>query len=582
MVMASLKPISISVQRGLLTVCVLFCCACHENLAVAEGSPSKCVVEAVDPRGAFTFSWQQVIEDDAWFSLRNNSSTDQTLTVTPAAVTKPRPGPPLEALELVPGDSAAGDANHNFKVPKHGAILFYLKEGGKVPDSLPPSGSYVTQLLLGAPCDGATSKPTAITITVGKIQPVVLKQSVMVLRPFPWTDSWSANVDAPIRRGSSLPDFSKGSRAVGVLQRDSGGLATVTWTGLKDEKLPNYPEAALLIDPLGGAGTYSGSIVLADEKQGYDGKASTPIELTVFVKDHIGWPAAMIFFSVLIAFAVKRYLGVQRLIWNMGLEEASIGEEYREAERKFGAAAAGKEYGKYSILMDLGKQRTMILGLISKVSKSWGITSIDGNQDYKNASDGLLALHHALSAWGDLGEELAKLGEALSTALSLPQKGIADAKEVFAAEKLLVGKPIKMAEIDGLSKDVLQATQDLDGLVQNHSGVEGPRLAIAMFAFRERAEHRHAKSSPEVTDKRRKVFLVRAIREGDIAVAIFAVVIAELIGLNTKYLGFKPFGTVKDYIDLFVWGAGTKATLDIVTTLLDRVSTTLYRQIPRS
>jgi len=362
----------------------------------------------------------------------------------------------------------------------------------------------------------------------------------------------------------------------------------VTWTGVKDEDAPKYPEATRVVDKLGGAGTYSGSLVLADEKQGYDGKASTPIELTILVKDHIYLPIAMIFLSVLIAFAVKRYLGVQRLIWNMGLEEASIGEEYREAERKFGLATAGKGYGKYSILKDLGKARTIILGCISKVSKSWGITSIDGNQDYKDASDGLLTVHHALSGWGDLGEELAKLGEALNAALSLGQNNIANATEILVtAEKLLVGRPIKITEIDKLSTDVLQATQNLDGLVQHQTGAEGPRLAAAMFGFGVETALRHSKSSPEVTDKRRKAFLVRAIREGDIAVAIFAVVIAELIGLNTKYLGFRAFGTVKDYVDLFVWGAGTKATLDIVSVTecvceREHVSIRLLTRWPRS
>jgi hypothetical protein len=163
--------------------------------------------------------------------------------------------------------------------------------------------------------------------------------------------------------------------------------------------------------------------------------------------------------------------------------------------------------------------------------------------------------------------------------LNSGHKALANAPEVAAAEKLLVGKPIKMMEIDGLSKDVLEATQSLNGLLENESGAAGPMLALAMFGFGVAAKHQHSKSSPKVTDKRRAAFLARAIREGDIAIAIFAIIIAELIGLNTKYLGFKAFGTVKDYIDLFVWGAGTKATLDIVTVLLDRVSTSLYRRV---
>jgi hypothetical protein len=181
-----------------------------------------------------------------------------------------------------------------------------------------------------------------------------------------------------------------------------------------------------------------------------------------------------------------------------------------------------------------------------------------------------------------IGGELAKLGDALDSVLNSGHKALANAPEVAVAEQLLAGKPIAMIEIDGLSKDVLTATQNLNGLLENASGAAGPKLAVAMFGFGIAAKHQHSKSSPKATDKRRAAFLARAIREGDIAIAIFAIIIAELIGLNTKYLGFKTFGTVKDYIDLFVWGAGTKATLDVVTVLLDQVSTSLYRRVPGS
>ena len=41
-------------------------------------------------------------------------------------------------------------------------------------------------------------------------------------------------------------------------------------------------------------------------------------------------------------------------------------------------------------------------------------------------------------------------------------------------------------------------------------------------------------------------------------------------GLSSNYLG-KPFGTVQDYFTLFVWAAGTKVGLDIVTAALDKL-----------
>jgi hypothetical protein len=72
-------------------------------------------------------------------------------------------------------------------------------------------------------------------------------------------------------------------------------------------------------------------------------------------------------------------------------------------------------------------------------------------------------------------------------------------------------------------------------------------------------------------DDRRLAMLTKAISYGDWGSFILAFVIALLTGLNTNYLG-KSFGTMQDYVVLFLWGAGTKATLDIFTSVLDRFS----------
>ena len=50
-----------------------------------------------------------------------------------------------------------------------------------------------------------------------------------------------------------------------------------------------------------------------------------------------------------------------------------------------------------------------------------------------------------------------------------------------------------------------------------------------------------------------------------------AVLIAILTGLNSYYFS-QPFGTLKDYVGLFLWAAGTKATLDILGAVLDKLA----------
>lgn len=72
------------------------------------------------------------------------------------------------------------------------------------------------------------------------------------------------------------------------------------------------------------------------------------------------------------------------------------------------------------------------------------------------------------------------------------------------------------------------------------------------------------------SDQRRIRSLATAIRLGDLASVLLALAIALVTGLNSFYLG-KSFGTVQDYAALFLWAAGTKVGLDLLTTVTDRL-----------
>jgi len=71
-------------------------------------------------------------------------------------------------------------------------------------------------------------------------------------------------------------------------------------------------------------------------------------------------------------------------------------------------------------------------------------------------------------------------------------------------------------------------------------------------------------------DPARRVAQVRtAIWRSDWATTVFAGLIGLLTGLNTFYIG-KPFGSLGDYLSLFLWAAGTKAALDILLGVVDK------------
>jgi hypothetical protein len=73
------------------------------------------------------------------------------------------------------------------------------------------------------------------------------------------------------------------------------------------------------------------------------------------------------------------------------------------------------------------------------------------------------------------------------------------------------------------------------------------------------------------SDTRRAALLRHSLWIGDRVATICALVIALLTGLSLKYFG-QAFGTAEDYIGLFLWGAGTKATLDIITSIVGKFS----------
>ncbi|MBC7911585.1 MAG: hypothetical protein H7Y30_13845 [Pyrinomonadaceae bacterium] len=68
-------------------------------------------------------------------------------------------------------------------------------------------------------------------------------------------------------------------------------------------------------------------------------------------------------------------------------------------------------------------------------------------------------------------------------------------------------------------------------------------------------------------DAARQEFYAAARNRWDLALALIAFAIALLTGLNTYYFD-KPFGSLQDYVGLFLWGAGTKVAVDTMSAAL--------------
>ncbi|MCA1565892.1 MAG: hypothetical protein LC803_09695 [Acidobacteria bacterium] len=68
-------------------------------------------------------------------------------------------------------------------------------------------------------------------------------------------------------------------------------------------------------------------------------------------------------------------------------------------------------------------------------------------------------------------------------------------------------------------------------------------------------------------DAARQEFYVATRHRWDRALTLIALITALLTGLHTNYFG-QPFGTLKDYVGLFLWGVGTKVIVDTASTAL--------------
>jgi hypothetical protein len=135
------------------------------------------------------------------------------------------------------------------------------------------------------------------------------------------------------------------------------------------------------------------------------------------------------------------------------------------------------------------------------------------------------------------------------------------------------------------SDDLTKANGDVSKVVADLANFpSGRRLVFAMRSmpvsfllegFRAHQAQKAVRSAatlqlnlPE-NDQLRAELLQKSIARRDVEAAVFAGFVGLLTGLNTLYLG-KPFGTLQDYVGVFLWAAGTKVALDLLTAALDK------------
>jgi hypothetical protein len=187
-------------------------------------------------------------------------------------------------------------------------------------------------------------------------------------------------------------------------------------------------------------------------------------------------------------------------------------------------------------------------------------------------------------AWLSAADDLSGMTEELE-GLMLPEKPSQDQTTKYTAaetalerawrELLAVGSKADLDGVTGIGHSMGQARNALDEIKQllRQAKTLPPQVGGIYFsgALRDDLEKGGEGGEVRLSDGRKVELLRRAIKAGDTGAVLFSTFLALLTGLNTLYFG-KPFGTVQDYVSVFLWAAATKATLDIIAGILDKLS----------
>jgi hypothetical protein len=410
----------------------------------------------------------------------------------------------------------------------------------------PDPGKYAGVIFVGKKADkSAATAPLNIVLTVTAPELLITKSNITL-----WREIWrlwrSESVPLPVRNLEA--DAKSGVRIVGAVRSDGGGWAQVKWHPAEQGQ-----NAGLTIDAPPGAGTYTGDVTIFDP--------SKALTLTVYTKDIAVWPILVILTGILLAYRAKRYTSVLRVTLGLRIKEAELGQMFRHAQDLYDDAAHGKTFATYDIAADLGTQRHIVLNNLAKVERSPGTTLDDQNAPYKLAVDTLTATQNALALWPTFAKSLTDLQAAVDAAVANPPANPVWPGLHAAANTLLQGAAIPIANVSPLNTQVTSLTPQINALLG------APVALAAMATTLADAVQTHL----EDNDPRRVRILEQRMGRYDVYVTIFAAVIATFSGLNQFYLGNKSFGTFADYATVFLWAVATKATLDMISAVVDKL-----------
>jgi hypothetical protein len=341
-------------------------------------------------------TWAQIQDGNGAVLLFNSSSQSITVTTELRAVAEATEGAATLPVKLTESEAAIkSNEAHRFLIAAD-------------PQKPPQPGSYLAVVVFKDTSGKTQPAQQQFKITVPPLSPLVPKLTVYAWRlvPIGRCSPWNS-LTAAIPLNHRYPISDSCSSLPVALRTDSGVIVTA-----------NYACSAgktreLIIDKPWTTGKYEGDLTLGQ----YPEKIAVP--LTIIAKDIVLYPIIVIVVGTYLAFRVKRYLGVLRIVWGLREQEAQLALDFRVSQKKFEKIAAYQPFFKLSIKGDVEDQLAKIRQSIDQLEKTKATSISSTDHDYLSAVNGIQSLATAIAAWPVLAEALASLTETVQSVQAL-------------------------------------------------------------------------------------------------------------------------------------------------------------------
>ena len=321
-------------------------------------------------------------------------------------------------------------------------------------------GVYSGSLILSEDAAGSNGCAVRVPVqlTVRGVVPLTDKLTVHAYRWLPFSSLWTCGECAvPLNGPLDLKTTAlRNDVPLGGIQNKEGGAAAVFWTGGQSVSSEGISQLPVSLRGLDGAGQYEGQLKLDAA-----GNKAQGVSLSVDASDIVAWPILVIGASVWLGLRAQRYINVTRAVWLLREEEAALGDDFKESQRRFVEGTRATPSAGYSISEALKNERRALREKISGLQTNATLSLDTAGEPYQSMLAAFKKIREAIALWGDFTDELSSLRAALGTQADAgappPNYEGQTPALLQALASLLVGRSLTLADLTQTDADVRAA-----------------------------------------------------------------------------------------------------------------------------